>query len=66
MGLMIPKEMKYNLHYGDVRGDVLPPPHGTNTSWRGNKVVLRDPSASIVIKTFIIYKVMKYRELLMK
>ena len=22
MGPMIPKEMKYNLHYGDVRGDV--------------------------------------------
>ena len=29
---MIPKEMKYNLHYGKVRGDVLPPPQGTNTS----------------------------------
>ena len=28
MGPMIPKEMKYNLHYGEVRGDVLPPPHG--------------------------------------
>ena len=25
MGPMIPKEMKYNLHYGKVRGDVLPP-----------------------------------------
>ena len=25
MGPMILKEMKYNLHYGDVRGDVLPP-----------------------------------------
>ena len=23
MGPMIPKEMKYNLHYGKVRGDVL-------------------------------------------
>ena len=32
MGPMIPKEMKYNLHYSEVRGDVLPPPHGTNTS----------------------------------
>ena len=32
MGQMIPKEMKYNLHYGKVRGDVLPPPHDTNTS----------------------------------
>ena len=32
IGPMIPKEMKYNLHYGKVRGDVLPPPHGTNTS----------------------------------
>ena len=31
MDQMIPKEMKYNLHYGDVRGDVLQPPHGTNT-----------------------------------
>ena len=29
---MIPKEIKYNLHYSDVRGDVLLPPHGTNTS----------------------------------
>ena len=28
---MITKEMKYNLHYDEVRGDVLPPPHGTNT-----------------------------------
>ena len=25
---MIPKEMKYNLHHGDVRVDVLPPPCG--------------------------------------
>ena len=32
MGPMIPKQMKYNLHYGDVRGDVVPPPLGTNTS----------------------------------
>ena len=32
MGSMIPKEMKYNLHYGDVRGDILPPPYDTNTS----------------------------------
>ena len=29
---MIPKEIKYILYYGDVRGDVLPPPDGTNTS----------------------------------
>ena len=29
---MIRREMKYNLHYVDVRGDVLPPPHCTNTS----------------------------------
>ena len=32
MDLMIPKEMKYNLHYGKVRRDVLAPPHGTYTS----------------------------------
>ena len=25
MGPMITKEMKYNLHYGEVQGDVLPP-----------------------------------------
>ena len=31
MGPMILKEMKYNLHYCDVRGDVLPPPYDTNT-----------------------------------
>ena len=28
---MIPKEMKYNLLYGDVREDVPPSPRGTNT-----------------------------------
>ena len=32
MGPMIPKGMKYNLHYGEVRGDVLRQPHDTNTS----------------------------------
>ena len=26
---MIPKEIKYNLHYDDVWGDFLRPPHGT-------------------------------------
>ena len=26
---MILKEIKYNLHYDDVRGDILRPPHGT-------------------------------------
>ena len=29
IGSMIPKEIKYNLHYDDVRGDFLRPPHGT-------------------------------------
>ena len=29
MGSMTPKEVKYNLHYGDVRGDFLRPPHDT-------------------------------------
>ena len=29
MGSMIPKEIKYNLHYDDVRGNFLRPPHGT-------------------------------------
>ena len=34
MDPMIPKEMKYILHYGKVKygEDVLPTPHGTNTS----------------------------------
>ena len=32
MGPMIPKEMEYNLHYGKIRGDVLPTPKGTNIS----------------------------------
>ena len=31
MGPMISKEMKYNRHYGDVRGDILSPLHGTIT-----------------------------------
>ena len=35
---MIPKEMKYNLHYGEVQGDVLPPPHATNTSCIFSKI----------------------------
>ena len=26
---MIPKEIKYNLHYDDTRGDFLRRPHGT-------------------------------------
>ena len=29
MGSMNLKEIKYNLHYDDVRGDFLRPPHGT-------------------------------------
>ena len=32
MGPVIPKEMKYNLHYDKVWEDVLPPLHGTNTN----------------------------------
>ena len=31
IGLMIPKQTKYNMHYGEVRGDILRLPHGTNT-----------------------------------
>ena len=27
MGSMIPKEIKYNQHYDDVRGDILRPIH---------------------------------------
>ena len=27
---MITKEIKYNLLYGDVRGDLFRPPHGTS------------------------------------
>ena len=42
MGPIIPKEMKFNLHYGKVRGDVLPPPHGTNTSCWHQKVQVFD------------------------
>ena len=36
MGSMIPKEMKYNMHYGKVRGDVLRSPHDTNTKSNWN------------------------------
>ena len=53
MGPTIPKEMKYNLHYGDVRGDVLPPPHGTNTSCsvakQMPKAVLNVPVRELII-----------------
>ena len=37
---MITKEMKNILHYGEVRGDVLPPPHDTNTSCSSHSYVL--------------------------
>ena len=43
---MTPKEMKYNLHYGDVL-DVLPPPHGTNTSCSETKNTLRIENGSL-------------------
>ena len=26
---MVPKEIKYNMHYDDAQGDFLRPPHGT-------------------------------------
>ena len=42
MGPLVPQEMKYNLHYGDVRGDVLPPPHNTNTSLREVKIKVKN------------------------
>ena len=29
---MIPKEIKYNLHFDDVRGDFLLPQHGTTSA----------------------------------
>ena len=29
---MISKEIKYNLHYDDVREDFLRPPHGTTSA----------------------------------
>ena len=59
MGLVVRKEMKYNLHYGEVRRDVLRPPHGTNTSCTlpletkntlqiENKTLLRDRGISKV------------------
>ena len=32
---MIPKEIKYNLHYDEVRGDFLRPPHGTKPATEG-------------------------------
>ena len=32
---MILKEIKYNLHYDDVRGDFLWPPHGTTSATVG-------------------------------
>ena len=34
---MIPKEVKYNLHYDDVRGDFLRPPHGTTVKKKVKK-----------------------------
>ena len=30
------RKLKYNLHYGEVQGEVMRPPHGTNT--RGSEV----------------------------
>ena len=43
MSPVIPKDQKiYNLHYDDVRGDVLRPPYGTNPAAVNIKYVLKD------------------------
>ena len=36
-----PKEIEYNLHYGEVRGDVLRPPHATNASCNSEKIKVK-------------------------
>ena len=41
MGPMIQKEMRYNLHHGDVRGDVLPLPHGSNMSFSLKRLIVQ-------------------------
>ena len=38
---MIPKEIKYNLHYDHVRGDFLRPPYGT-TSEKQPEIIWKD------------------------
>ena len=35
---MIQKEMKYNLHHGEVRGDVLWPPYSTKHQQQCSKI----------------------------
>ena len=35
---MIPKEIKYNLHYREVQVDVLRPPHGTKHQLQLSKI----------------------------
>ena len=39
---MIPKEIKYNLQYDDVRGDFLRPPHGTTPATVEENKIIKD------------------------
>ena len=53
---MIRKEIKYNLHYDNVRGDILRPPHGTtpatfSTSNILDNLILPDRTASLDLLT---------------
>ena len=58
MGQMIPKEMKYNLLYGEVRGDVLRPPRGTIICCSVVKKTSTDTFVKIPLQ--MILKEMKY------
>ena len=44
MGLMIPMEIKYNLHYDDVRGDFLRPPHVTTPATVDTVAAMYEPA----------------------
>ena len=43
---MIPKEIEYNLHYDNVRGDFLRPPHGKVTLGVTSDQYLKYPPVS--------------------
>ena len=70
---MIPKEMKYNLHYDDVRGNILRPPHGTTPAtsksytsyythqWTGEVFLIFSLSAFLVCAPILWFK-LSYEE----
>ena len=62
MGPMVPNEMKYNLNYGDVRGDVLPQPQENHRRTSKEELQLRRRLGKLVEKLLMV-RVKPYPEI---